>query len=71
MKGDDDDNALDHAAAESGPRSDLKVTLDGVEVKPALALGSWLAFQKIGNQAMVMGDLVLTAEEVSPVMNSS
>src|ERR1700731_5162125 len=51
------------------PRSDLKVVLDGVEVKPALALGSWLAFQKIGNDAMVMGDLVLTAEEVSPVMN--
>jgi Domain of Unknown Function (DUF1259) len=51
------------------PRSDLKVMLDGVEVKPALALGSWLAFQKIGDQAMVMGDLVLTAEEVSPVMN--
>jgi hypothetical protein len=52
------------------PRSDLKVTLDGAEVKPALALGSWLAFQNIGeHQAMVMGDLVLTAEEVSPVMN--
>jgi hypothetical protein len=49
------------------PRSDLKVTLDGVEVKPALALGSWLAFEKIGGQAMV--DLVLTAEEVSPVIN--
>lgn len=51
------------------PRSDLKVTLDSVEVKPALALGSWLAFQKVGNEAMVMGDLVLTAQEVSPVMN--
>jgi hypothetical protein len=51
------------------PRSDLKVTLDGVEIKPALALGSWLAFQKTGDQAMVMGDLVLTAEEVNPVMN--
>jgi hypothetical protein len=51
------------------PRSDLKVTLDGVEIKPALALGSWLAFQKAGDQAMVMGDLVLTSEEVSPVMN--
>jgi hypothetical protein len=51
------------------PRTDLKVMLDGVELKPALALGSWLAFQKIGDQAMVMGDLVLTAEEVSPVMN--
>jgi hypothetical protein len=45
------------------------VTLDGVEIKPALALGSWLAFQRTGNEAMVMGDLVLTAEEVSPVMN--
>ena len=50
------------------PRSDLKVTLDGVEIKPALALGSWLAFQKIGGEAMVMGDLVLTADEVSPAM---
>ena len=51
------------------PRGDLKVMLDGVEIKPALALGSWLAFQKIGDQAMVMGDLVLTAEEVNAVMN--
>jgi Domain of Unknown Function (DUF1259) len=51
------------------PRSDLKVTLDGVELKPALALGSWLAFQKTGGQAMVMGDLVLIDEEAGPVMN--
>ena len=51
------------------PRSDLKVTLDGVDIKPALALGSWLAFQKTGGEAMVMGDLVLTSEEVGPVMN--
>src|SRR4051812_9251423 len=49
-------------------RSDLKVTLDGVQVKPSLALGSYLAFQKMGNQAMVMGDLVLLHEEVNPVM---
>ena len=51
------------------PRSDLKVTLDGVAVKPALALGSWLAFMPVGDQAMVMGDLVLTHEEVNPVMS--
>ena len=50
------------------PRSDLKVTLDGVAIKPALALGSWLAFQAMGDDAMVMGDLVLTQDEVSPVM---
>jgi hypothetical protein len=50
------------------PRTDLKVMLDGVELKPALALGSWLAFRSQGDQTMVMGDLVLTADEVSPVM---
>jgi len=49
-------------------RSDLKVTLDGVQIKPPLALGSYLAFQKIGGDGMVMGDLVLTHEEVNPVM---
>src|SRR6476469_8763940 len=50
------------------PRSDLKVVLDGVELKPALALGSWVAFKEMGDQAMVMGDLVLTEIEVNPVM---
>src|SRR5437763_13733794 len=50
------------------PRTDLKVTLDGVELKPGFALGGWLAFEKMGGQGMVMGDLVLTMEEVAPVM---
>ena len=50
------------------PRTDLHVVLDGVELKPTLALGSWLAFKSLGESAMVMGDLVLTEAEVSPVM---
>src|SRR5437667_2998832 len=50
------------------PRSDLKVTVGGVEVKPALALGSWVAFKKTGDMSTVMGDLVLTEDEVTPVM---
>jgi hypothetical protein len=50
------------------PRGDLKVTVDGVQVKPALALGSWVAFSSPGQDAMVMGDLVLPEDEVSPVM---
>jgi hypothetical protein len=50
------------------PRSDLKVKLDGVDVKPGLALGGWLAFMPMGNETMVMGDLVLTGDEVGPVM---
>jgi hypothetical protein len=50
------------------PRTDLSVTLDGVSIKPAFALGGWVAFKPMGNEAMVMGDLVLTETEVSPVM---
>ncbi len=50
------------------PRTDLRVKLDGVDIKPTLALGSWLAFQGKGDMTMVMGDLVLTEDEVGPVM---
>src|SRR5919202_3098230 len=50
------------------PRTDLQVTLDGVPIKPALALGGWLAFEDTGSGAMVMGDLVLTEQEINPVM---
>ena len=50
------------------PRTDIHAKLDGVELKPGFALGGWLAFQPMGSQAMVMGDLVLTGEEVGPVM---
>ena len=52
----------------SMPRKDLHVTVNGVDVKAGLALGSWAAFQREGNQAMVMGDLVVTESELEPVM---
>src|SRR6266567_575517 len=50
------------------PRKDLKVTVDGTPIKAGLALGSWAAFSASGDNAMVMGDLVLTEDEVGPVM---
>ena len=50
------------------PRSDLTVTLDSVTIKPALALGGWIAFKPMHDGAMVMGDLVLLETEVNPVM---
>jgi Domain of Unknown Function (DUF1259) len=51
------------------PRSDLKVTSQGVEIKPALSLGSYLAFKDMGGgNAMVMGDLVLTEDEYNKVI---
>jgi hypothetical protein len=50
------------------PRTDLTVTLDGVTIKPALALGGWIAFKPAHGGAMVMGDLVLLEAEINPVM---
>jgi hypothetical protein len=50
------------------PRTDLKVSLDGITLRPGFALGGWVAFQPMGAEAMVMGDLVLTQDEVAPVM---
>jgi hypothetical protein len=50
------------------PRTDLKVTLDGVEIKPALALGGWVALERSPDGTMMMDDLVLTETEVTPVM---
>jgi hypothetical protein len=50
------------------PRSDLHVTLDDVVLKPGFALGSHVEFLPMDKGTMVMGDLVLTGEEVAPVM---
>jgi biotin operon repressor len=50
------------------PRTDLNVTLEGVVIKPALALGGWVAFKAMNGDAMVMGDLVLLEDEINPVV---
>jgi Domain of Unknown Function (DUF1259) len=52
------------------PRTDLSVTLDGVAIKPALALGGWVAFKAMNDDAMVMGDVVLLEDEINPVMTT-
>jgi biotin operon repressor len=69
------DTILTRPAAISGDvhrygllRSDLKVSVDGIALKPAFALGGWLAFEPMGDSAMMMGDLVLTESEINPVM---
>lgn len=50
------------------PRTDLQVTVDGVSIKPGFALGSWIAFKAVGQIAVAHGDLVLTEQEVAPVV---
>jgi hypothetical protein len=69
------DDALGRKPAVSGdvhrygfPRTDLTVTLDGVTIKPAFALGGWIAFKPAHGEAMAMGDLVVLESEVNPVM---
>src|SRR6185369_6700747 len=70
------DSAMGRSAAVSGdvhrygfPRSDLQVTVDGVTIRPSFALGGWAAFKPMGNQAMVMGDLVLLGNEINGVIS--
>jgi hypothetical protein len=53
------------------PRTDLSVTLDGVAIKSALALGGWAAFKPAHGSAMMMGDLVLLETEITPVMTAA
>src|SRR5258706_10173423 len=69
------DDAFGRKAAVSGdvhrygfPRTDLSVTLDGVTIRPALALGGWVAFKPAHGGVMAMGDLVLLETEINPVM---
>src|SRR5215212_10096990 len=70
------DDAFGRKATVSGdvhrygfPRSDLQVTLDGVAIRPGLALGGWVAFKPVQGGAMAMGDLVLVETEINPVMS--
>ncbi|SFJ42761.1 DUF1259 domain-containing protein [Bradyrhizobium sp. cf659] len=69
------DDALGRKPAVTGdvhrygfPRTDLTVTLDGVTIKPSLALGGWVAFKPAHGGVMAMGDLVLLESEINPVM---
>jgi hypothetical protein len=69
------DEAMGRSAAVSGdvhrygfPRTDLTVTLDGVTIKPTLALGGWIALKPAHGGAMAMGDLVLLETEITPVL---
>jgi hypothetical protein len=51
------------------PRADMHVTAAGVEIKPALALGGWIAMTAAHDGIVAMGDLVLAEDELSPVIS--
>jgi hypothetical protein len=53
----------------SVPRSDLKIVSSGVHLTPPMGLTSWAAFIRSGAHTAVMGDIVLTEDQVNPVMS--
>src|SRR5262252_7419018 len=55
----------------SVPRADLAVTVGGVKLIPPSGLTSWAAFEPAGSSMMVMGDMVLTEDQVNPVMSTA
>jgi hypothetical protein len=52
------------------PRSDLNVKVRDVKVQPGVALTSWIAMRPVGAEVVADGDLVLTSDEVNPVMSA-
>ena len=53
------------------PRSDLAVTAAGSKLIPPLGLTAWAAFTKAGAHTVVMGDMVLTEDQVNPAMSAA
>lgn len=53
----------------SVPRDDLVVSITGVKMVPAMGITSWAAFKPVNDKIMVMGDMVLTEDQVNPVMS--
>ena len=49
------------------PQNDLKVEVDGFKIIPAMGLGAWAAFTPSKDGAMVMGDMILTENDLKPV----
>ncbi|MCI0668629.1 MAG: DUF1259 domain-containing protein [Methylococcaceae bacterium] len=64
-------DAAENVFKVSVPRTDLAVTVAGVEMIPALGLTSWAAFKPAGEQVMLMGDLVLREDQVNPVLSTA
>ena len=53
------------------PRNDVSVTVAGVKTPTPFGFGGWIAMTKgTGGMDVMMGDLVLTQDEVNPVMSA-
>src|SRR4051812_26075170 len=64
-------DAKENAFKVSMPRADLDVTAGGVKITPPMGLTCWASFKRMGDHTMVMGDQVLTEDQVNPVMSAA
>ena len=64
-------NAKEGVFKVSFPRADLNVTAGGVHLTPPMGLTAWAAFTKVGNHAAVMGDMVVTEDQINPAMSAA
>jgi hypothetical protein len=53
------------------PRTDLQATVAGMKLPASMGLTAWAAFKSEHGHTMVMGDMVLTEDQVSPVMSAA
>ena len=49
------------------PQNDLDVEVDGFKIIPPMGLGTWIAFTPAKEGAMIMGDIILTENDLKPV----
>ena len=64
-------NATEGVYKVSYPRNDLYITVQGVKMNPTMGLTAWAAFTEKEGHTMVMGDMVLSEEQVNPVMSAA
>jgi hypothetical protein len=64
-------NEREHVFKVSVPRTDLSITTAGVKMTPPMGLTSWAAFKRDGSRTMVMGDMVMTEDQVNPAMSTA
>ena len=49
------------------PQNDLHIVVDGFKIIPPMGLGTWIAFTPCGDSAMMMGDIILSENDLAPV----
>lgn len=53
----------------SAPRDDLKISMNGAQISSEMGLTSWVTFKKEHDTTALYGELILTPEQIKPMMD--